>query len=78
MSKILNRQSDGTWHEPEVPGYAAEAELQHILAEHPELIPGVSTDAVTCREFQSAAGPADVVVVGTDSVYANVKARVGQ
>lgn len=36
---------------------------QHVLAEHPELILGVTAEAVTRREFQSAADPAEVVVV---------------
>lgn len=56
MGQIIIPQPDDARREPEVAGYAAEAELKYILTEHPELIPGVSTDAVTCREFQSAAG----------------------
>lgn len=76
MGQILIRQSDGTWREPEVAGYAAEAELQLILAEHPELIPGVSSSAVTCREFQSAAGPADVVVVDPDGQVTLVECKL--
>lgn len=63
MSGILIRQVDGTWLEPLDTGYALESELQEILASHPELIPGVSAAAKTCREFQSDVGPADIVVV---------------
>ena len=55
MEQILIRQADGSWLEPSLAGYAGETELQEILAEHPELIPGVSSGAATCREFQSAA-----------------------
>ncbi|MDM7990707.1 hypothetical protein [Arthrobacter sp. zg-Y877] len=76
MGQILIRQPDGTWREPDPAGYAAEAELQQILAEHPELIPGVSADAVTCREFQSAAGPADVVVVDVDGQVTLVECKL--
>lgn len=76
MGQILIRQPDGTWREPDLAGYAAEAELQHILAEHPELIPGVTADAVTCREFQSAAGPADVVVVDFDRQVTLVECKL--
>ncbi|MCC9175453.1 hypothetical protein [Arthrobacter sp. zg-Y179] len=76
MGQILIRQPDGTWREPDPAGYAAEAELQQILAEHPELIPGVSADAVTCREFQSAAGPADVVVVDADGQVTLVECKL--
>lgn len=63
MSGILIRQDDGTWLEPSDNGYALESELQEILATHPELIPGVSAAAKTCREFPTDAGPADIVVV---------------
>ena len=76
MGLILIRQSDGTWREPEIAGYAAESALQHILAEHPELIPGVTAHAVTCREFQSAAGPADVVVVDADGAVTLVECKL--
>lgn len=63
MASILVRQDDGAWFEPQKIGYALESELQEILANHPELIPGVSSEAKACREFQSEVGPADIVVV---------------
>jgi hypothetical protein len=44
-------------------GYAGEAQLQEILADHPTLLPGVDGPAIACREFQSGSGPADVVVL---------------
>ena len=55
---------------------AAESALQGILAEHPELISGVSADAATCREFQTAAGPADVVVVDTTGEVTLVECKL--
>ena len=76
MGQLLIRQPDGTWREPDLTGYGDEAELQQILAEHPELIPGVSADAVTCREFQSAAGPADIVVVDGDGQVTLVECKL--
>lgn len=63
MSRILVRQDSGAWNEPALSGYALESDLQEILSEHPELIPGVSDSALVCREFQSDVGPADIVVV---------------
>lgn len=63
MTGMLIRRGSGPWLEPEVAGYAVESELQELLALHPELIPGVSPEARTCREFQSEVGPADIVVV---------------
>ena len=76
MGQILIRQPDGSWREPVLAGYAAESELQGILAQHPELIPGVSADAATCREFQSAAGPADVVVVDNNGEVTLVECKL--
>ena len=76
MSEILIRQVDGTWREPVSVGYALEADLQVILAEHPELIPGVSAEAQTCREFHSGAGPADIVVVDTEGYVTLVECKL--
>ena len=63
MAGMLIRLEDGPWLEPTVAGYALESELQELLAVHPELIPGVSPAARTCREFRLEVGPADIVVV---------------
>lgn len=76
MSGILIRQGDGTWLEPHDAGYALESELQEILAAHPELIPGVSPAAKTCREFQSEVGPADIVVVDSTGELTLVECKL--
>lgn len=76
MSTILIRQEGGTWREPTDAGYALESELQEILAEHPELIPGVSPAARTCREFQSEVGPADIVVVDSTGEVTLVECKL--
>ncbi|MFD1211086.1 hypothetical protein ACFQ36_03385 [Arthrobacter sp. GCM10027362] len=76
MGRILIRQADGTWSEPAGAGYALEAELQEILATHPELIPGISSQAATCREFQSEAGPADIIVVDTGGEVTLVECKL--
>ncbi|WP_142057704.1 hypothetical protein [Pseudarthrobacter sp. B4EP4b] len=76
MSDILIRQGDGTWREAEYAGYALESDLQAILARHPDLIPGVGAGARTCREFQSEAGPADIVVVGADGDLTLVECKL--
>jgi hypothetical protein len=76
MSGILIRQGDGTWLEPADAGYALESELQEILAAHPELIPGVSAAAKTCREFQSDVGPADIVVVDSTGELTLVECKL--
>lgn len=76
MSGILIRQDDGTWLEPSDNGYALESELQEILATHPELIPGVSAAAKTCREFPTDAGPADIVVVDSSGELTLVECKL--
>lgn len=76
MSDILIRQGDGTWREAVYAGYALESDLQGILARHPVLIPGVREGARTCREFQSDAGPADIVVVGADGDVTLVECKL--
>ncbi|MPY11182.1 hypothetical protein [Arthrobacter bussei] len=63
MTTILTRPLGGLWNEPQEVSYGREADLQQILADHPSLIPGVGEDAVACKELQSGAGPADLLVV---------------
>ncbi|NKX55294.1 endonuclease NucS domain-containing protein [Arthrobacter mobilis] len=76
MRQILIRQADGTWREPADAGYALEADLQELLAAHPDLIPGVGPQAAVCREFQSAAGPADIVIVDADGEVTLVECKL--
>lgn len=76
MTSIVVRQDGGKWFEPAVAGYALESELQEILAAHPELIPGVSSAAKVCREFQSEVGPADIVVVDSGGEVTLVECKL--
>lgn len=76
MSRVLIREGSGRWAEPELAGYAREDDLQLILGEHPELIPGVSSTAIACREFQSEVGPADIVVLDKDGQITLVECKL--
>lgn len=76
MSEILVRAAGGDWLEPTERGFGREADLQLILVEHPQMIPGVGPDAVACSEFQSGAGPADVVVVNPDGALTLVECKL--
>ncbi len=76
MSEILVRTDGGQWLEPVERGFGYEANLQRILVEHPQLIPGVGAGAVASREFQSGAGPADVVVVDPDGTLTLVECKL--
>ncbi|WP_026544561.1 hypothetical protein [Arthrobacter sp. 35/47] len=76
MKDILIRDSSGGWREPLARGYANEAELQQTLAAHPQLIPGVSEGARTCREFQTEVGPADILVLEPDGTLTLVECKL--
>lgn len=43
---ILVRSSGETWQAPAQVGYLSEADMQHMLAEQPSLIPGVGPHAL--------------------------------
>jgi hypothetical protein len=73
---LLRHSLTGAFRVPEVSGYAKEDQLQRILFKHPELVPGVTAPAVACREFQSGAGPADVVIVGADGSLVVVECKL--
>ncbi len=76
MSEILVRTDGGQWLAPVERGFGYEADLQRILVEHPQLIPGVGAGAVASREFQSGAGPADIVVLDPDGTLTLVECKL--
>ena len=63
MTGILYRKGGGTWVSPIDSGYASEKQLQDMISEFPELLPGVSKDSFVCREFNTDSGPIDNVVI---------------
>ncbi len=63
MSGVLFRGSDGVWSSPSGSGYANEAQLVVMIAEFPELLPGVSAESFVCREFETPSGPIDILIV---------------
>lgn len=68
MGQILIRQRDGIWREPEIAGYAAEAELQQILAEHLEPILGVTQKPSRAGSFnRQRVRPTSPSLMATDS-----------
>lgn len=76
MTTILIRSGDSNWHEPAVSGYANEAQLRDLLAGHPSLIPGVTNNAMVCKEFSTEAGPADVVAVDLENGLTIVECKM--
>lgn len=75
MAILVRDQANG-WREPESKGYPNEAALQEILYAHPTLIPGVSGDAIACREFNSFVGAADVVVLDAEGNLTIVECKL--
>lgn len=76
MTLLIRTTGEGTWREPSGRGYDNEAALQAILAEHPDLVPGVDGAAIACREFESTVGPADVVILDGEGVITVVECKL--
>lgn len=68
--------SDGAWSSPEMSAYDNEGHLQRIIAAAPEHVPGVSSEALTVREFSTSAGPADVCIVDRDGTITVVECKL--
>lgn len=76
MTLLIRTTGEGTWREPSGRGYDNEAALQAILAEHPDLVPGVDGAAIACREFESTVGPADVVILDGEGAITVVECKL--
>ena len=63
MSGILYRSAGGAWTSPTESGYVSEDQLQAMIDEFPELLPGVSPDSYVCREFSTDSGPIDNLII---------------
>ncbi|MFZ2056349.1 MAG: hypothetical protein WAV54_02925 [Acidimicrobiales bacterium] len=62
---VLVRHDGSRWHNPEVKAYDNEAHFEKILAEEPQILPGVGVGAAVVRQLQvPGTGPADLVAVG--------------
>ena len=65
MTGILYRKGNGNWISPADSGYANEDQLQAMIEEFPNLLPGVSADSFVCREFNTDSGPIDNVIINS-------------
>jgi len=65
MTVILYRKGNGNWISPADSGYANEDQLQAMIEEFPNLLPGVSADSFVCREFNTDSGPIDNVIINS-------------
>jgi hypothetical protein len=74
--ELLVRSPGAKWLPPATSGYVNEYELQELLQAQPSLIEGVSSEAVSVREFGTGVGPADVVIVDTDGSITVVECKL--
>lgn len=61
---------------PEMAAYDNEDHLQRIISAAPHQIAGISDSALTVREFQTSAGPADVCIVDRDGSITVVECKL--
>ncbi|WP_104198598.1 hypothetical protein [Cryobacterium sp. Y29] len=78
MGEILIRRGDNAWQEPPRWAYDDESDLQQLLARHPPLIPGVTSEATTRTEFNTDVGPADIVVVEANGDLTIVECKLAK
>lgn len=79
MSGILYRKGNSAWISPTDSGYANENQLQAMIFEFPELLPGVSADSFVCREFNTDSGPIDNVIINSkDGSITLVECKLGR
>jgi hypothetical protein len=69
MHVLVKRVGDTKFVAPEVSAYENEAVLQRLIAEHPEILPGVDPELpwVAVRELPMTVGRADVVIVDVEA-----------
>lgn len=65
MSGVLFRTAGGAWTSPAESGYASEDQLQAMILEFPELLPGISADSYVCREYHTDSGPIDNLIINS-------------
>lgn len=46
-------------------GYANEDELEQLIAQFPNLLPGVGKDSFVCRQFETGSGPVDLLIINS-------------
>ncbi len=79
MTGILYRKGNGNWISPADSGYASEDQLQAMIEEFPNLLPGVSADSFVCREFNTDSGPIDNVIINsTDGSITLVECKLAR
>lgn len=65
---LIRNRGEKVWHEPETARYASEADLENLVKESPDVIPGVPSGpvAIVTQLQVPDVGPADVVVIDVE------------
>src|SRR4051794_35475938 len=74
---LIRPLGSGTWRSPDVTRYPDEDAIQALLAQSPELVPGIgSTRLAVAREVSLSAGYVDLVVVAPDGAITLVECKL--
>lgn len=79
MRVLVRRPGETTFAAPEISSYGDEAQLQGLIAETPDLLPGVAggPPVVVMREFPLPVGRVDVVVVDLEGGISLCECKLG-
>jgi hypothetical protein len=76
QTRVMIRTKGGDWHVPSVSSYSLERELQDILLESPQLIPGVDSAAVADELPIPGSGQLDLFAVESDGSMTLIECKL--
>ncbi len=78
-SIALVRRVGGTWSSPSRRGFALEVELEQLIHDYPEVLPGVSAAAIAVTQFSvPSGGSVDLVVLEPDATVTVVECKLAK
>jgi hypothetical protein len=78
-SGALVRRVGGTWSSPSRRGFALEQELERLIQDYPEVLPGVSAAALAVDQFSvPSGGSVDLVVLEPDASITVVECKLAK
>jgi hypothetical protein len=78
-SVALVRRAGGAWASPSRRGFALEIELEQLIHDYPEVLPGVSAAAIAVTQFSvPSGGSVDLVVLEPDASVTVVECKLAK
>ena len=78
-SGALVRRAGGSWSSPSRRGFALEQELEQLIHDYPEVLPGVAAAAVAVDQFNvPSGGSIDLVVLEPDATVTVVECKLAK